>query len=150
MIRCELCGANLSEGKECRDLYDELAFYTLKHPDQRYFIHQLIVDAYGAQHITKDSKPVAIFAALVGLYLFAEKGFTGKEVQDMHVKLGNKMKEYKLSTIASEKASINIADVLAIKEGIERDEMIKAWARAVWQMWKSERGNVIAFYNTII
>src|SRR5437660_405187 len=110
MRQCELCGAKLLEGKECLDLYHELAFYTLKQ-DHSYFIHQLIVDAYGAQHITKDSKPVTVFAALVGLYLFAEKGFSGKEVQDMHVKLGNKMKEFKLSSMPTNKASINVGDV---------------------------------------
>ena len=68
------------------DLYNELAFYTLAHPDPA-FIHQLVVDAYAAQNANEATKPIAIVFSLIGLYLHLEKGFTGKQVQRAHMQL---------------------------------------------------------------
>ena len=61
--------------------YHELAFYTLAHPDKDYFIHQHIVDAFQAQTADEHSKPIAIIFSLAGLYLSAEKGYSGRTVQ---------------------------------------------------------------------
>src|SRR6185295_15005157 len=103
MTTCNLCNAKIPEGKECKDLFYELTFYTLNQ-DPEYFIHQLIVDAYGAQHITKDTKPVAVGATLLGLYLFAEHNYTGKGIQKAHIDLGSKMRELPTITIPEKKA----------------------------------------------
>ena len=54
------------------ETYDELAYYTLAHPDPT-FIHQHIVDAYAAQTAKQDIRPITITFALVGLYLSVEK-----------------------------------------------------------------------------
>ncbi len=147
---CELCGAPLPPNTTCRQLYDQLAFYTLAHQDQQYFIHQLIVDAYGAQHIAASTKPVAVFSTLVGLYLFSECGCSGKEVQDAHRRFGNSMKAFKRSGLPAGKAAMNIAMVLRVPEGQQRDEAIKQWAREVWHSWQGERDQVISFYKLLL
>jgi len=59
-----MCSKAISE----QERYDELACYTLAHPDPG-FIHQNIVDAFGAQTATEADKPIKIAFALVGLYL---------------------------------------------------------------------------------
>ncbi len=133
---CDLCGALLSEGKTCRDLYNDLAFYTLPHPDHDLFIHQYAVDTYNAQHAQSNGKPVALAAPLIGLYLFCEKGFTGKRVQNAHMQLGNEMKKFPMFPLSTQKATITVADVLAAAPGAKRDQAIKDWACAVWQTWK--------------
>ncbi len=135
--QCVICKAVLPKGKSCKDLYHELLLYTLSHPDQKYFIHQHVVDAYAAQHITENTKPIGFAAPLIGLYLFAEKGFTGKEVQKIHMRLGNKMKDWPKLEVPKEKAEITVADVLAMPPGKDRDEVIKQWAKAVWKIWKN-------------
>ena len=56
---------------------DELYAYTLLR-DRSEFIHQHAVDAYAAQHIGKETKPIVLAAALIGLYLFTERGYTGR------------------------------------------------------------------------
>ena len=71
------------------DLYNQLALYTLAHPDPR-FIHQLVVDAYTAQNADDNTKPIALVFALIGLYLHIEKGYTGKQVQRAHMQLANR------------------------------------------------------------
>ena len=143
--QCLICGAQLPEGKTCGDAYNELLEYTLSHPDQRYFIHQHIVDAYGAQHITENTKPVAAAASLMGLYLFVERNYSGKEVQKAHMQAGNKMKEWPKLQIPTEKARITVADVLAVFPGESRDRKIKEWVRAVWDLWRKEQKRIAQF-----
>ena len=92
---CKLCGANIPENSTCQDLYDKLSFYTLNHPDPNFFIHQLVVDAYAAQHTKEGQKPIKTAFALIGLYLFCERGYTGKEVQNAHMWLANLPSQYK-------------------------------------------------------
>ena len=69
-----------------RDLYHNLSYYTLTRPGPG-FIHQLIVDAYGAQRATSRTKPIRLAFALIGLYLHIEKGYTGRQVQQTHMRL---------------------------------------------------------------
>ena len=81
----------MARSKSTTDDFHELTFYTLAHPDAAYFIHQHIVDAYQAQTADEHTKPIAIIFSLAGLYLFAEQGYTGKMVQQVHMKMaGNK------------------------------------------------------------
>jgi hypothetical protein len=141
---CNACGSKIPEGLTCGDLYSQLAFYTLAHQDRTFFIHQLVVDAHGASHIDEQSKPVAVCATLLGLWLFNEHGYTGKQVQDIHMELGNAMKEFSLLDVPNEKADITIFDVLEVKEGDARDEKIKEWSRAVWQLWKAKYPDIVS------
>ena len=80
------------------DLYNQLAFYTLAHPDPS-FIHQLVVDAYTAQNADDSTKPIALDFALIGLYLHIEKGYTGKQVQRAHMQLANRTKTWPKLTL---------------------------------------------------
>lgn len=68
------------------DSFHELCGYTFTRGDAT-FIHQYVVDAYAAQNADERTKPIKITFALVGLYLFLEHGFSGKEVQRAHMRL---------------------------------------------------------------
>ena len=59
------------------NLYNEMAYYTLAHSSPS-FLHQHVVDAHTAQHTDETTKPIAIVFALIGLYLFLEKDFSGR------------------------------------------------------------------------
>jgi hypothetical protein len=144
--KCNLCGAEFPEDKQCKDLYYELAFYTLSKRDKE-FIHQYAVDAYGAQHITKNSKEITVGATLIGLFLLAEHNYSGREIQQAHIKLGNKMRDLKIVNLPKEMAKYNVLNVLNIKEGKERDAMIKQWALSVWDIWKAEHSIIRNFVN---
>ncbi len=69
-----------------QEQFHELSFYTLSLQD-KYFIHQHIVDAYAAQTADINTKPIKIIFSLVGLYLFIEKKYTGREVQLAHMQM---------------------------------------------------------------
>ena len=95
---------------EHHDLYDQLAFYTLAHPDPS-FIHQLVVDAYTAQNADESSKSIAVVFAVVGLYLHVEKDYTGRQVQRAHMQLANRSKTWPKLPIPSERGEVRIEQV---------------------------------------
>jgi hypothetical protein len=59
-----------------QEKYYELSYYTLAHDDPR-FIHQHIVDAFAAQTANQDTNPIKVAFALIGLYLYLERDYTG-------------------------------------------------------------------------
>ena len=125
------------------DLYNQLALYTLAHPDPR-FIHQLVVDAYTAQNADDKTKPIALVFALIGLYLHIEKGYTGKQVQRAHMQLANRTKTWPKLPLPTERGDIRIEDVLAADPGTVRDAMIERWCAAVWNAFLASRPTIAA------
>src|SRR6202171_2571578 len=78
---------------ECRALMNEMTYYTLAHGDPK-FIHQHLVDAYGAQHFRQSPSTIGAAFALAGLYLAVERGFTGRQVQKMHMRMAQTSKRW--------------------------------------------------------
>jgi hypothetical protein len=130
------------------DQYHDLSFYTLEHPDKEFFIHQLIVDAYTAQHADDNTKPIALSFALIGLYLFAERNYTGKQIQLAHMELARTKRNWPFFELPLERGNITVNEVLATTAGIERDDMIKAWSRDVWQAFQQHRDLVAALASS--
>jgi hypothetical protein len=126
-----------------QDLFDELTFYTLSHRDPR-FIHQHVVDAYAAQHADEHTKPMKVVFALVGLYLFLEKDFTGRQVQQMHMRLASRRKQWpRLHPPSEPRGDITVSTVMAAPPGAARDEMVRAWCASVWQTWQASRPQIV-------
>ncbi len=144
---CPACGAKIPASRTCQDICHELSLYTLSH-GQKEFIHQHVVDAYAAQHVRQDTKPITLAAALIGLYLFAERQYSGRQVQQVHMALGNRMKQWPLFAAPQEHAAFTVVDVLSAPAGTERDQMICKWARSVWDMWKERHGDVERLFRS--
>jgi len=123
--------------------YDELAYYTLAHPNQS-FIHQHIVDAFAAQHADEKTKPIALVFALAGLYLYLEKDYTGKRVQQAHMRMGRKKKDWPVIDLPEHRGAVTVSDVLAARPGAERDSMIRAWCASVWEAYKQSHERIAA------
>src|SRR4051812_19228702 len=102
---------------------EELLCYTLAHRDPA-FIHQHAVDAITAQRADEHTKPVALNFALIGLYLHLEKGFTGKQVQQMHMRLATRKRAWPKFPLPSERGALTPADVLKKPPGPDRDAAI--------------------------
>ena len=124
------------------ELYNELALYTLSHPDPA-FIHQLVVDAYAAQNADESSKPIALVFSLIGLYLHLEKGFTGKQVQRAHMQLARWPNTWVKPTLPAFRGTIHIEDVLAVEAGPARDAKIEDWCADVWACWQGSRAQIV-------
>jgi hypothetical protein len=120
---------------------NELSYYTLAHPDRR-FIHQHVVDAYGAQHVRQTKSTIGAAFALTGLYLAVERGFTGRQVQKMHMLMANRSKEWPRFKPPPNVGATTVADVLAVEPGRQRDEAIMSWCQSVWAAWASDQERV--------
>src|SRR6478735_8029369 len=108
------------------DAYHQLTVYTLSHGDPR-FIHQHIVDAYGAQRAVDGGKPIRLIFSLVGLYLHLERGKTGREVQLIHMQMGQRKREWPRLPLPSDRGEVTAIDVMRAPAGAERDQAIDQW-----------------------
>src|SRR5262245_21899267 len=124
-----------SRGPEMEKYY-ELSYYTLTRPGPQ-FIHQHIVDAFAAQTANGDTKPITLAFALIGLYLYLEKDFTGKQVQMAHTSLARRTKEYPTFDLPEDPGEISAADVLGKAAGEEGDAMSRTWCASVWQAYRN-------------
>jgi hypothetical protein len=119
----------------------ELSYYTLAHGNIA-FIHQHLVDAYGAQHVRVSKSTVGAAFSLAGLYLAVEKGFTGRQVQKMHILMATKSKEWPRFAPPPSVGKLTVADVLNVESGPKRDQELMKWCASVWTAWKSEHEQV--------
>jgi Family of unknown function (DUF5946) len=124
------------------ELYNELAYYTLSHPDPS-FIHQHVVDAYAAQYASEKTKAIQLVFALVGLYLYVDKGFTGRKVQKAHMQLAKRRKNWERPPLPRTRGAIGIRDVMAAPAGRGRDLLIREWCVSVWNAWSKEREQIV-------
>src|SRR3954454_23347074 len=120
---------------ECQRLCDELSLYTLSHGDV-FFIHQVAVDAYAAQHAGPASKPITVAFTLIGLCLLLERGHTGRAVQRAHMRLANRSKRWPSFDPPANRGGVTVADVLRAAPGGERDTAIMRWASSVCMAWE--------------
>jgi len=114
-----------------QEAYNKLFSYTLTRKDPS-FIHQHTVDVYTAQHADDHTKPIGLIFALVGLYLYLEKNYSGRQVQEAHMKMAKRRKNWPMLDLPKERGSLTIFDVLAESPGKPRDEMIRRWCESVW------------------
>ena len=129
------------------ELYNELAYYTLSHSDPS-FIHQHVVDAYAAQYASKKTKSIQLVFALVGLYLYVDKGFTGRQVQKAHMQLAKRRKNWETPPFPRCRGTIAISDVMTAPAGRQRDLLIREWCISVWNAWSEERDQIVTLVKT--
>ena len=126
-----------------QELFDELSFYTLAHGDPA-FLHENSADAWRAQHVDETTKPMAVIFAVMGLYLYLEKGFTGKQVQRVHMQLARSRKIWPSFSLPSDRGTMTVADVASVPPGVERDAAIHQWCSVVWKAWRGSREPIAA------
>jgi uncharacterized protein DUF5946 len=130
-----------------RDAFHELTLYTLAHRDPA-FIHQHVVDAFTAQTADTRTKPIALTFALVGLYLHVERGYTGKNVQRVHVLLARRQRKWPSFNLPAARGEITVDQVLAAHAGASRDALIDAWCNSVWAAYNEARDAIISLLRT--
>ncbi|MBO0931304.1 DUF5946 family protein [Fibrella aquatilis] len=118
----------------CWLVFGELSYYTLSLNDP-YFIHQLTIDAYGAQHSGQQTKPITTVFALVGLQLAIEKRYTGRQVQQAHIALARQQKDWPTLIMPDQTGAITMQDVWQAEAGQHRNRRIHDWTESVWQRW---------------
>ena len=130
--------------------YHAVMAYTLSLGDAA-FIHQHVVDAWGAQQAQPGGSPIRVFFSVVGLYLLAEHGFSGRAVQLAHMRLANApggagRREWPLAPLPAARGALGAMEVLAAPAGDARDALIRRWALSVWEAYAPTWRPVVAPY----
>jgi hypothetical protein len=120
---------------------NELSYYTLAHGD-RAFIHQHVVDAYGAQHVRPSPSTIGPAFALAGLYLAVERKFTGRHVQKLHMVMAGASKQWPRFDPPQQVGPLNVGDVVGTEPGPQRDDAIMRWCAGIWAAWSAEQVRV--------
>lgn len=152
MSVCSGCGLELpaaagtvnrrvNASAECLKLSHELSFYTLERGDT-FFIHQAVVDAYASQHYKKGSPKIGLAFALIGLCLLVEHGYTGKQIQNAHIRLAKLTKDWPEFAVPEKRGALTVADALKEEPGQKRDEAIIQWAKLVWSAYEKTHESV--------
>ena len=81
---------------------------------------------------------------LVGLYLHVEKQFSGHQIQQVHIKLGRRKREWPSIHFPEHRGSMTVVDVLAASAGPARDMAIEDWCRSVWTSFGGNHQTIIA------
>jgi hypothetical protein len=126
------------------EAYEQICYYTLSLQDED-FIHQNVFDAFAAQTTTDADKPIKLFFALVGLYLYVEKGFNGRRVQRVHMEIARSASNWPRFELPENRGSVTALDVVRADPGAERDQMIDRWCRAVWGEYAKTRPIIETF-----
>ncbi len=137
----------MDDGDQQQAKYYELCAYTLAHPDPS-FIHQHVVDAFAAQRADRDTRPITLVFALVGLYLLTERNFSGRQVQRVHMLLARRRRQWPSFDIPGHRGDISVNDVMAADPGATRDQLIKEWAASVWEAYRASRDKLVALVET--
>ena len=126
---------------EAQEKFYELSYYTLAHPAPA-FIHQHIVDAFAAQTADENSKPIAVAFGLIGLCLYLENNYTGRQVQLAHMALARNKREWPRFELPESRGEITVANVLNEPPGETRDAKIREWCASVWQAYSASHQKV--------
>jgi hypothetical protein len=156
--RCPGCGVELpGDGSpadprrnataSCWQLYGELAGYEGQHMVELGQHHQMMVDAYGAQHAGGTARAIGPAFGLIGLYLAFEQGWSGSEVRDAHHWLAERFDAWPEFQPLATAATVTVEDVALTGTVDERAAALRAWAAAVWESWRPEHLRVAALLD---
>lgn len=122
--------------------YEALQCYTIARGDAE-FVHQHAVDAWTAQRADGATKPIALTFALVGLCLYVERGFSGRQVQRVHVEMARRKRQWPVLTLPVARGTTTAVDVMAEPAGPRRDAAIRGWCASVWAAYAGSRGAIV-------
>ena len=126
--------------------YQEVYVYAMGRPG---FIMQHVSDAFVVQTGTAATKTIVVVFGLAGLYLYVEKQFSGKQVQEAHRDLAREKRDWPKLHLPDDRGSMTAADVLAANAGPERDRAIEEWCKAVWAACSGHRATIVNLLRDI-
>ena len=159
MTACPGCGVVLPGSGEpwdprslaseaCQALYGEVAGYESHHLLELGRWHQLLVDAYAAQHAGEATPAIGTAFALIGLHLALDAGRDGRQVRDAHRRLAATGKTWPRFSRPAGLGDLTIFDVALARSPDEHIANLRAWAAAVWAAWADAHDAVRALVRT--
>ena len=128
----------------CHALYGEVAGFESQHVVELGRWHQLLVDAYAAQHAGERTPRIGTAFALIGLHLALEAGWDGLAVRDAHQDLARRYPAWPAFPAPERRGALTILDLALASTPEEHVERLRAWAADVWQAWADSHAAVAA------
>jgi hypothetical protein len=129
----------LHASPECWLVYRDLVGFEMSHLAALGRLHQLCVDAYGAQH-PGDGSGIRVPYSLVGLHLALDRGAPGLTVRAVHQRMGRPDDSWPRFVPPSDRGRITALDVVGVGSRVDsvdgHTEGVHAWARSVWKAWR--------------
>jgi Family of unknown function (DUF5946) len=137
----------LHASAECHEVASGVLGYETEHLAALGHLHQLRIDAYGAQHCGPRTPAINTVFALNGLYMFFEHGGSGLDVRTAHTIMANMRTPWPKLTAPEQVGDLTAYDVyrLAIS-GARVDEvadLMVAWAEQAWNAWPDADRDVV-------
>ena len=143
---------------ECWQLYGEVQGFELGHLELVRDYHQVAVDAYAAQHASRDDggevPPINVAYALVGLHLALDRGVPGVEVRAAHQRMGKPDATWPRLPAPATTGEVTVLDVATA--GVMVDSVaghagaVRAWAASVWRAWALQHAAVAALTDRLL
>jgi len=120
---------------ECAEAAGELLGFETEHQARLGQLHQLRIDAYGAQHTGPQTPPITTVFALNGLYMYFERGSSGLDVRTAHGIMANTFDAWPGLTPPARVGDLTAYDVLRAGSVDQVEQTLIEWARQVWAAW---------------
>ncbi|MFG1909314.1 DUF5946 family protein [Kribbella sp. NPDC048928] len=120
---------------ECAEVAGELLGYEVQNAARLGYLHQLRIDAYGAQHVAPDGPRIGPVFALNGLYMFLERGSGNLDVRTAHGIMANSFDDWPRLVPPARVGELTAYDVLTAGGVDEVESTLLRWAREVWEAW---------------
>ncbi|WP_427888115.1 DUF5946 family protein [Kribbella sp. GL6] len=120
---------------ECAEVAGELLGFEVENAARLGYLHQLRIDAYGAQHVHPDAPPIGPVFALNGLYMFLERGSGNLAVRTAHGIMANSYDDWPRLVPPARAGELTAYDVLTAGGVDEVESTLLRWAREVWDSW---------------
>ena len=149
-VRLEGSGAPVDPKRnasaECRQLNAEVTGFELEHLAQLGRFHQLMVDAYGAQHADSIGTGIRVAYSLVGLHLALVRGMSGLQVRTIHQAMGKPQPGWPRFPRPATTGGVTVLDVATAglrAQSVEgHGRAVQRWGQAVWQAWSARHQDV--------
>jgi hypothetical protein len=143
---------------ECWQLYGQVQGFALGHLELVRDFHQLTVDAYAAQHASREVggvlPAISVGYALVGLHLVLDRGVSGPEVRAAHQRMGKPDPSWPPLPAPERTGAMTVFEVAAagamVGSAAGHAKAVPAWAAAVWQAWAAQHATVAALADRLL
>ncbi|MEU4190568.1 DUF5946 family protein [Kribbella sp. NPDC026611] len=127
----------------CAAVSGELLGFEVEHAARLGYLHQLRIDAYGAQHVKPGAPRIGPVFALNGLYMYFERGSGNLDVRTAHGIMANSYDDWPQLTPPATVGSLTAYDVLHAGGVDAVESALLRWAQEAWEAWPEDTRELI-------
>lgn len=132
---------------ECHEVASGVLGFETEHLAALGHLHQLRIDAYGAQHCGPRTPAIGTVFALNGLYMWFERGSSGIDVRTAHTIMANSRTTLPKLTAPEYVGGLTAYDVFKLTQAgapvPQVADLLVEWARQAWNAWPDTDRDVV-------